>query len=43
VLFADLRAVAPAHVPEGSILGWLLLAVVLGALVAAGVFMTARR
>jgi hypothetical protein len=43
VLFADLHAVAPAPVPEGSVVGWLLLAVVLAALVAAGVFLTARR
>jgi hypothetical protein len=43
VLLADLHAVAPASVPEGSFLGWLLLAVVLAAMVAAGVFLTARR
>ncbi|MGN6798131.1 MAG: hypothetical protein ACTHKS_08280 [Gaiellaceae bacterium] len=41
--FTDLRAVAPAHVPEGSILGWLVFAAVLAGLVAAGVFLTARR
>ena len=41
--FADLHAVAPAPVPDGSITGWLLLAVVLAALVTAGVFLTARR
>ena len=40
---ADLHAVAPAPIPEGSVVGWLLLAVVLAALVAAGVFLTARR
>ena len=43
MLLADLHAVAPAPVPEGSVAGWLLLAVVLAAVVAAGVFMTARR
>jgi hypothetical protein len=43
VLFADLHAVAPAPVPGGSVVGWLLLAVVLAALVTAGVFLTARR
>jgi hypothetical protein len=43
VLVADLHAVAPAPVPGGSVAGWLLLAIVLGAVVAAGVFLTARR
>jgi hypothetical protein len=43
VLLADLHAVAPAPIPESSIIGWLLLVVVLAALVAAGVFLTARR
>jgi hypothetical protein len=43
VLLADLHAVPPAPVPGGSVAGWLLLAVVLAALVAAGVFLTARR
>ena len=43
MLFADLHAVAPAHVPEGSVAGWLLVAVVLAALAAVGVFLTARR
>jgi hypothetical protein len=41
--FADLRAVAPAPIPAGSVLGWFVLAVVLAVLVAAGVFLTARR
>jgi hypothetical protein len=43
VPLSDLHAVAPAPVPEGSVFGWLLLVVVLAALVAAGVFLTARR
>jgi hypothetical protein len=43
VLLADLHAVAPAPVSEGSVLGWLLLGVVLVAVVTAGVFLTARR
>ena len=40
---ADLHAVPPAPVPEGSVVGWLLVAVVLAAFVAAGVFLTVRR
>ena len=43
MLLADLHAVAPAPVPGGSVMGWLLLALVLAAIVAAGVFLTARR
>jgi hypothetical protein len=43
VVLADFHAVPPAPVPDGSVEGWLLLAVILGALVAAGVFLTARR
>jgi hypothetical protein len=43
MLLADLHAVAPAPAPEGSVLGWLLLGVVLVAIVTAGVFLTARR
>ncbi|HET7449417.1 MAG TPA: hypothetical protein VFJ78_02370 [Gaiellaceae bacterium] len=43
MLLADLHAVAPAPIPDGSIAGWLLATVVLAAIVAAGVFLTARR
>jgi len=43
VPFADLHAVAPAPIPDGSVTGWLLLALVLAALVTAGVVLTARR
>jgi hypothetical protein len=43
VLLAELHAVPPAPVPEGSVLAWLVLGVVLAAIVAAGVFLTARR
>ena len=43
MLLADLHAVAPAQVPETSVIGWLLLGVVLAAIVTAGVFLTARR
>jgi hypothetical protein len=43
VLLADLHAVAPAPIPEGSVTGWLLLAVVLAAIVTAGMYLTARR
>ena len=40
---ADIRPVPPANVPDGSLLGWLLLALVLAVVVAAGVFLTSRR
>ncbi|HST13311.1 MAG TPA: hypothetical protein VLJ44_00505 [Gaiellaceae bacterium] len=43
MLLADLHAVAPAPVPEGSVAGWLLLAIVGAAVVAAGMFLSARR
>jgi hypothetical protein len=43
VLLADLHAVAPAPVSEGLFGGWLVLAVLLAALVLAGVILTARR
>jgi hypothetical protein len=43
VLLADLHAVPPAPAPDGSVLGWLLLGAVLVVVVAAGVFLTARR
>ena len=40
----DIHPVPPAHVPDGSVLGWLLLlAFVLAVVVAAGVFLTSRR
>jgi hypothetical protein len=40
---ADIHPVPPANVPDGSFLGWLLLALVLAVVVAAGVFLTSRR
>ena len=43
MLLADLHSVAPAPIPEGSVAGWLLVVVVLAGLVAASVFLTARR
>ena len=43
MLLADLHAVPPANTPGGSIVGWILLAVVLALLVAGGMFLTARR
>jgi len=43
VLLADLHAVPPAPVPEGSVAGWLLLAILVAAVVAASVFLTVRR
>jgi hypothetical protein len=43
VLLADLHAVAPAPIPEGSVAGWLVLAIVVAGVVAASVFLTARR
>jgi hypothetical protein len=43
VLLADLHAVPPAPTPGGSIAGWILVAVVLGLIVAGGMFLTARR
>jgi hypothetical protein len=43
VFLADLHAVAPLHVSQGSILGWILFALVLAIVVAGGMFLTARR
>jgi hypothetical protein len=43
VWLADIHPAAPAEVPGGSFLGWLLLALVLAVVVAAGVFLTSRR
>ena len=43
MLVADLHAVPPATIPGGSIVGWVLLAIVLAVLVAGGMFLTARR
>jgi hypothetical protein len=43
MFLADLHAVAPAHVPQGSILGWILFAVVLAMVVTGGMFLTTRR
>jgi hypothetical protein len=40
---ADIHPVPPADVPDGSLLGWLLLALVLAVVVTAGVFLTSRR
>jgi hypothetical protein len=41
--FADIHPVPPADIPDASMLGWLLLALVLAVVVAAGVFLTSRR
>jgi hypothetical protein len=43
VLLAELRPVAPAPVPHGSVAGWALAAIVLALVVACGVFLTSRR
>ena len=43
MLLADLHAVAPAPIPEGSIVGWLLFAIIVAAVVTAGMFLSARR
>jgi hypothetical protein len=43
MLLADLHAVPPASVPEGSVVGWLLLAILVVAVVTAGMFLSARR
>jgi hypothetical protein len=43
MLLADLHAVPPAAVPEGSVVGWLLLAILVVAVVTAGMFLSARR
>ena len=43
MLLADLHAVPPAPVPEGSVAGWLLLAILVVAVVTAGMFLSARR
>ena len=40
---ADIHPVPPAEIPDGSLVGWLLLALVLAVVVAAGVFLTSRR
>ena len=40
---ADIHPVPPAKVPDGSMVGWLLLAIVLAVVVAAGVVLTSRR
>jgi hypothetical protein len=43
VLLAELHPVAPAPTPEGSLAGWVVVAVVLAVIVASGVFLTSRR
>jgi hypothetical protein len=43
VLIADLHASAPAPIPGGSVVAWLLLAIVIAAVAAAGMFLSARR
>jgi len=40
---ADVYPVPPAPVPDGSMLGWVVLAVVLACVVAGGVFLASRR
>ena len=39
----DIHPVPPAEVPGASVLWWLLLALVLAVVVAAGLFLTSRR
>jgi len=43
MLLSALHPVPPANTPGGSILGWVLLAIVLAVVVAGGMFLTARR
>jgi cytochrome b len=43
VLIAALHPAAPAHTPHGSIVVWLLVAVVLAVVVASGVVLASRR
>jgi len=43
VLFDSFRPVAPATPPHGSIIGWVLLAIVLAVVVTGGVVLTSRR
>jgi len=40
---ADLRPAAPASLPEGSILPWLVAAAVLAVIVVGGMYLTSRR
>jgi hypothetical protein len=42
-LLAELHPAAPAATPDGSVGGWLVLALVLAVIVASGVFLTSRR
>lgn len=39
----DIHPVPPFDVPNGSVLWWLLIALVLAVVVAAGLFLTSRR
>jgi len=43
VLFDSLQPVAPATPPHGSVIGWILFAIVLAVVVAGGVVLTSRR
>jgi hypothetical protein len=43
MLLLALRPAAPAETPNGSIVGWVLLAIVLAIIVASGVLLTSRR
>jgi hypothetical protein len=43
MLLWDIHPVPPAEVPDGSLLGWVVLAIVLAVIVAGGVFLTSRR
>ncbi len=43
MLFAEIRPVAPAPTPHGSILGWVVLAIVLAVIVAGGMVLSSRR
>jgi hypothetical protein len=42
-LLADLHPAAPAQPPGGSLLGWLLLGIVVGIVVAGGLLIASRR
>ena len=43
VRLADIYPVAPADVPNASVVGWVVLAIVLAVVVAGGVYLTSRR
>jgi len=43
VLRGDIHPVAPAVSPDGSLVGWIVLAVVLGIIVLGGIVLASRR